>query len=145
MWYDLAREDYRGLARSQELLIGWLKSLESTTGIPLEATILAGFSQGAAMSLDVGLNLPLAGLICLSGYLHQTPQNIEPPLPSVLIVHGRQDTVVPPTAAQRVRDYLLTLGAPMQYKEFDMGHEISLAVLEVIREFILVNTTSKQF
>lgn len=140
MWYDLAREDYKGLAISQELLNDWLLSLESTMGIPLESTIVSGFSQGGAMALDVGLNLQLAGLISMSGYLHQTPQEVEPPLPSVLIVHGKQDTVVPLNAARRVRDYLLRLGAPLQYKEFDMGHEISAEVLEVVREFVLVNT-----
>lgn len=140
MWYDLAREDYKGLNLSQELLTEWLKSLASTLGIPFESTILSGFSQGGAMTLDVGLTLPLAGLICMSGYLHRTPQELEPPLPSILIVHGRQDTVVPINAAQRVRDYLLSLGAPMQYKEFDMGHEVRPEVIEVIREFILVNT-----
>jgi phospholipase/carboxylesterase len=142
MWYDLGREDYKGLALSQELLIDWLKSLEGLTGLPLESTILSGFSQGGAMTLDVGLTLPLAGLVCMSGYLHRTPQDLEPPLPSLLIVHGRQDTVVPLSAAQRVRDYLLNLGAPMQYKEFDMGHEIRPEVLDVIREFILVNTNT---
>jgi phospholipase/carboxylesterase len=140
MWYDLAREDYKGLAISQELLSNWLRSLENTMGIPLESTILSGFSQGGAMGLDVGLTLPLAGLISMSGYLHQTPQTVEPPLPSVLIVHGKQDTVVPLSAARKVRDYLLRLGAPMQYKEFDIGHEISAEVIEVVREFILVNT-----
>jgi phospholipase/carboxylesterase len=140
MWYDLEREDYRGLEQSQQMLTHWFKSLESTTGIPPESTILTGFSQGAAMTLDIGLNLPVAGLVCMSGYLHRTPQEVNPPLPSVLIVHGRQDTVVPLSAAQRVRDYLLSLGVPMQYKEFDMGHEIRLEVLYVIREFILVNT-----
>jgi phospholipase/carboxylesterase len=34
----------------------------------------------------------------------------------------------------------MSLGAPMQYKEFDMGHEIRLEVLEAIRDFILVNS-----
>ncbi|HEY9893239.1 MAG TPA: alpha/beta hydrolase [Candidatus Sericytochromatia bacterium] len=140
MWYDLEREDYKGLSQSQQWLTEWLKSLESTTGIALESTILTGFSQGGAMTLDVGLNLPLAGLVCMSGYLHRTPQDVEPPLPSVLIVHGKQDTVVPLSAAHRVRDHLMSLGTPMQYKEFDMGHEIQLDVLEVIRDFILVNT-----
>lgn len=140
MWYDLSREDYKGLALSQQLLTDWIKSLASTTGISLESTILSGFSQGGAMTLDVGLNIPLAGLVCMSGYLHRTPQDLESPVPSVLIVHGRQDTVVPISAAQRVRDYLLNLGAPMQYKEFNMGHEIRPEVLEVIRDFIVVNT-----
>ena len=139
MWYDLDREDYKGLTLSQQALTSWLLSLPRTIGISLESTILAGFSQGGAMALDVGLNLPLAGLICMSGYLHRAPQEVEPPLPSILIVHGRQDTVVPLNAAHRVRDYLLNLGAPMQYKEFDMGHEIRPDALDVIREFILVN------
>jgi phospholipase/carboxylesterase len=54
-------------------------------------------------------------------------------------VHGKYDNVVPLSAAQRVRDHLMGLGTPMQYKEFEMGHEILPDVLEVIREFILVN------
>lgn len=140
MWYDLERQDYKGLSQSQEILTEWLKSLEQTTGISLESTILVGFSQGGAMTLDVGFTLPLAGLVCLSGYLHRTPQELEPPLPSVLIVHGRQDKVVPLSAANRVRDYLLGLGAPIQYKEFDMGHEVRPEVLDLLRDFILVNT-----
>lgn len=140
MWYDLSREDYLGLGSSQELLTEWLQSLENVTSIPLSSTILAGFSQGGAMTLDVGLTLPLAGLASLSGYLHRTPQNLEPPLPSVLIVHGKQDNVVPLSAAHRLRDYLLTVGVPLQYKEFDMAHEIRPEALAVIREFILVNT-----
>jgi phospholipase/carboxylesterase len=140
MWYDLAREDYWGLAESQQTLIEWLTSLESQTGVPLSSTFLLGFSQGGAMVLDVGLTLPLAGLISLSGYLHRTPQEIEPPVPPLLIVHGRQDPVVPIAAAQQLRDYLLMMGTPIQYKEFDIGHEISAEVLELVQEFILVNT-----
>ncbi|WP_446364685.1 alpha/beta hydrolase [Coleofasciculus chthonoplastes] len=140
MWYDLEREDYQGLAQSQRLLTDWLKSLESLTGIPLGSTIIMGFSQGGAMALDVGLHLPLAGLVSMSGYWHRTPQEIEPPLPPVLIVHGRQDNVVPLRVAHRLRDYLLALGAPMQYKEVDMGHEIAPEVVEIVRDFILVNT-----
>lgn len=140
MWYDLEREDYQGLAQSQLLLTDWLKSLNRITSIPLSSTIVTGFSQGGAMTLDVGLTLPLGGLVSMSGYLHRTPKEVEPPLPPVLIVHGRQDTVVPLNAAQRLRDYLLSLGAPIQYKEFNMGHEIVPEVIEVVRDFVLVNT-----
>lgn len=140
MWYDLERQDYQGLAQSKMLLMDWIKSLESTTGIPLSSTILGGFSQGGAMTLDVGLNLPIGGLVSMSGYLHRTPNELEPPLPPVLIVHGKQDAVVPISAAQRLRDYLLGLGTPMQYKEIDMGHEIVPEVIEIVHNFILVNT-----
>jgi phospholipase/carboxylesterase len=137
MWYDLYNSDYQGLAKSRQQLIDWLKSLERTTGVPLSRTILSGFSQGGAMTLDVGLTLPLAGLVSLSGYLHSTPQpTTGDSLPPVLMVHGRQDQVVPLSAAQQARDALTALSIAVKYHEFNMGHEILPAVLELMRSFV---------
>jgi len=137
MWYDLENKDYRGLAESRQMLSDWLLSLETKTGMPLSRTILGGFSQGGAMTLDVGLSLPVAGLICLSGYLHAVPQPSSNVLPPTLIVHGRQDTVVPLSAAVRSRDTLTALGASVQYREFDMGHEILPEVVALVRSFVV--------
>ena len=134
-WYRLESSDYLGLSESREQLLEWLRSLESTTGIPLAKTILSGFSQGGAMTMDVGLSLPVAGLCSLSGYLH-SPPHAESPAP-VMIVHGRQDPVVPLAAAQKARDRLTALGVEVDYYEFDMGHEIVPAVIDVMRRFIL--------
>ena len=136
MWYDLSSEKAEGLPESRKLLTDWLQSLDST-GVPLSRTILAGFSQGAAMTLDVGLGLPLAGLIALSGYLHPISESAISQFPSVLIVHGRQDSVVPLKAAWQARETLKALGVSVQYQEFDMGHEIRPEVLPVIHNFVL--------
>ncbi|KAM3097881.1 alpha/beta hydrolase [Phormidesmis sp. 146-35] len=144
MWYDLSdnlnfRADIatqQDLLTSRQLLTDWLKSLESETGIPLNRTILGGFSQGGAMTLDVGLSLPLAGLMVLSGYLHGAIPPLDTAIPPLLIVHGRQDEIVPLKAAQIARDRLTALGAPLQYQEFDMGHEISPQVLNEMQQFI---------
>ncbi len=136
-WYDLETREYKGLEESREMLRDWLKSLESSTGIPLSRTILAGFSQGGAMTLDVGLTLPLAGLISLSGYLHAQPQPESDTLPPILIVHGQQDYVVPLRAAHQARSALEALGASVQYREFDMGHEIIPAVIALMRSFVV--------
>ena len=135
-WYSLETKDYSGLAKSRQLLVEWLQSLEKTTGVPLSRTILSGFSQGGAMTLDVGLNLPLAGLCCLSGYLHSQPVASNSTLPPVLIVHGRQDPIVPLKAAQRARDELTALGVTVEYQEFDMGHEVQPPVLTLMQRFI---------
>jgi len=140
MWYDFG-EGYRGLSESQQLLREWLQSLTASTGIPLSRTILAGFSQGAAMALDVGLSLPVAGLVALSGYLHPRAASPEQSFPPVLIIHGRRDQVVPLRAAQEARDGLITAGASVQYHELDMGHEIQPAVLALIRDFVLAVST----
>ncbi|WP_293341663.1 alpha/beta hydrolase [Microcoleus sp. CAWBG58] len=143
MWYDLANKDAEGLVESRELLKELLLSLESSTGVPLSRTILGGFSQGGAMTLDVGLTLPLAGLICLSGYLHSSISPVAGiALPPVSIVHGTQDTIVPVSAAVRSRESLIAWGAPVQYREFNMGHEIIPEVVDVMRSFV-VETVSK--
>lgn len=137
-WYNLESQDDQGLISSRQRLTDWLKSLESTTGIPLSRTILSGFSQGGAMTLDVGFTLPLAGLVSLSGYLHSKPKpSAGESFPPVLIIHGRQDRVVPLGEAQRARDSLRAVGVPVRYQEFDMGHEIQPAVLAVMRNFVV--------
>nr|WP_322675999.1 alpha/beta hydrolase [Nostoc sp. DedQUE03]MDZ7971190.1 alpha/beta hydrolase [Nostoc sp. DedQUE03]MDZ8048678.1 alpha/beta hydrolase [Nostoc sp. DedQUE02] len=140
-WYDLRGENmYQGLPESRQLLTDFLESLESTTGIPLSRTILSGFSQGGAMTLDVGSKLPLAGLVVMSGYLHPdaltaAKSRISP----TLITHGKYDEVVPLQAALKARETLKSLGVAVEYHEFDMGHEIDPKTLEVLRNFV-VNT-----
>lgn len=90
------------------------------------------------MTLDVGLNLPLAALMVLSGYLHAPARLTESVTtsPPVLMVHGRQDTIVPLTASYQARDSLLALNIPVQYHELNMGHEIPLAVMNLMQSFI---------
>ena len=145
-WYELSRDNmYEGLPQSQELLIDFLQSLEHSTGVPLRKTILSGFSQGGAMTLDVGLKLPFAGLISMSGYLHSDIHGVENQtnniLPPVLIMHGKQDEVVPLVAAKKARDVLESLAVALKYDEFDGGHQITSQMLDVARTFILSNLT----
>ncbi|MBE9224989.1 dienelactone hydrolase family protein [Phormidium sp. LEGE 05292] len=135
-WYDFQRNE--GIQESRQLLTDWLSALESETGVPLSRTILSGFSQGGAMTLDVGLKLPLAGLVSLSGYLHPITQGIKPDaFPPTLIVHGTKDSIVPITAGQNARDTLTNLGVAVQYQEFNMAHEVIPAVLNLMRSFVL--------
>lgn len=146
MWYDFpsnfnfqgtpefsARDD---LATSRQALTDLLKSLPETTGVPLSRIILGGFSQGGAMTFDVGLRLPLAGLMVLSGYLHAPIVPQQATFPPVLMVHGRQDQVVPLSAAHQSLSSLQALDIAVRYQEFDMGHEIQPIVLEQVQSFV---------
>ncbi|MEB3310257.1 MAG: alpha/beta hydrolase [Snowella sp.] len=135
-WYALETQSHDGLAESRHQLRDWLLSLEAETGVPLSRTILGGFSQGGAMTLDVGIELPLAGLICLSGYLHFQPHLLKNPIAPILMVHGRQDRVVPIQAARQARDALTAIAAEVEYHEFDMGHEIPQLLLSLVEKFI---------
>ena len=138
-WYDLRTENmYAGLVESKQLLIDWLQSLEANTGVPLSRTILSGFSQGGAMTLDVGLSLPLAGLVVMSGYPHPSVATLNPGnFPPTLIMHGTKDEVVPLQAAIKSRDMAKSLGVAVEYHEFEMGHEINLPMLEALRTFVV--------
>ncbi len=137
MWYDLQSQDYQGLTESRQILLEWLLSLEGKTGIPLSRTILSGFSQGGAMILDVGLTLPLAGLVSMSGYLHFNPQLSDGALPPILMTHGNLDMVVPLAMTIASREGLKGIGASVEYHEFSGGHEIPRTVIQLIHDFVL--------
>jgi phospholipase/carboxylesterase len=124
------------LATSREVLNDWVQSLPESTGIPLDRTWIAGFSQGGAMTLEIGLDLPVAGLIVMSGYLHSDIAKPQSDAPPVAIVHGRQDDVVPIAAARQSRDKLTEWGVKVRYQEFDMGHSIVPEVLDVVKNFV---------
>ena len=135
-WYDISvadltrREDEGGLRDSQrdvEALI----AREKARGIPASRIILAGFSQGCAMTLQTGLRHPekLAGMLCLSGYLplnekvahERTEESIDTP---IFMAHGRQDPVVPFIRAEQSRDILKDLGYTIEWHDYPMQHSL---------------------
>ena len=122
------------LQDSRQKLTAWMKSLPQKTGIPLEKTIMGGFSQGGAMTLDVGPTLPLAAMLILSSYSHMPIAACITPRP-VLLLHGRQDPVVPLEKAVDTKAQLEQQNIRVSYHEFDMGHEVSLEALRVASDF----------
>lgn len=130
--YDFVTQE--DLQRSRQLLTQWLQDLAATTQIPLSHTVLAGFSQGGAMTLDVGNQLPVAGQMILSGYLHG-PVIAPVTTRSLLMVHGSFDPIVPVEKAHQAKQALETVGATVQYHEIAMGHEILPAVIRLMSDF----------
>lgn len=141
MWYDFEQmsSDFRlddsQLIASQEILTELIAYIPEITGLPIEKTILAGFSQGGAMTFDVGLKLPLAGLISMSGYLHPQSAIANTP-PPVLMVHGLQDPVVPIAQAIAAKDQLAAMGVQIEYHALPMGHTIDMTVIDLFRNFV---------
>ena len=105
----------------------------SEHSIPLQSTVVLGFSQGAAMALDAGCELPLAGVVACSGYPHPdwTPPMERPP---VLLLHGRSDEVVPCQAAEELQRRLSPSEATCRLRTFDGGHTVPETLFPVINE-----------
>ncbi|HEY0488400.1 MAG TPA: alpha/beta hydrolase [Telluria sp.] len=137
-WYDIVgtdiarREDEAGL-RSSQAEVEALIAREKSRGIPAERIILAGFSQGCAMTLQTGLrhDEKLAGLLCLSGYVpladkisnERTEASLKTP---VFLVHGTHDGVIPVARAHQSRDLLKALGYQVEWHEYPMQHSLCL-------------------
>jgi len=135
-WYDIrgnniaSREDETGLRQSQGM-IEQLIAQEKPLGTPASRIILAGFSQGCAMTLQTGLRHPekLAGLLCLSGYLplsamigvERHPSNNDTP---IFLAHGRSDPIVPIDLAEASHDMLKSLGYKVEWHEYAMQHSV---------------------
>ncbi|MFY8148936.1 MAG: alpha/beta hydrolase [Prochlorococcaceae cyanobacterium] len=134
-WYDLQPIDWGALPAARASLTGRLQDLARS--VPLPRTVLLGFSQGAALALDAGCALPLAGIVACSGYPHEGWQ---PPaaaaLPPVLLSHGRQDPVVPYAASEELLRRLQGAGGRAELLPFEGGHTIDAAVLPVLAGFV---------
>lgn len=147
-WYDILgmdlvrREDAQGL-RASQLRINDLIEREIERGIPAEHIVLAGFSQGCAMTLQTGLRYsqPLAGLMCLSGYLpladtiaeerHAANQNVP-----IFMAHGRGDGVVLINRAEASRDHLKSLGYAIEWHEYMMQHSVCAEEVDDISRWL---------
>lgn len=98
-------------------------------------SLLIGFSQGAIMALHaVSAGLPVAGVIALSGRL-AGPVGPRSDWPSITLLHGADDPVMPAAAVRATEAWLHDAGADPRLTVFDrLGHAIDARVLAAIRD-----------
>ena len=147
-WYDITglelgrREDENGLRASQKDIEAFIER-EKARGIPASRIILAGFSQGCAMTIQTGLRHPepLAGLLCLSGYVPlsahlATERSDASKSTPIFMAHGRYDNVVPFNRAEASRDLLVSLGYQLEWHEYAMQHTLCLEEVQHISAWL---------
>jgi phospholipase/carboxylesterase len=149
-WYDILalgsqqqREDEAGLRQSQALVEG-LIAKEKARGVPARRIVLAGFSQGCAMTLMTGLRHDerLAGLVGLSGYLplaakaeaERHPANSDVP---IFLAHGTQDPVIPIARARASREALVGMGHAVEWHEYAMPHSVCAEEIGDLNRWLL--------
>ena len=136
-WYDITdisttrSKDEAGIRHSADKIHA-LVNFEIERGIPASRIILAGFSQGGAMALHVGLRYPekLAGIMALSAYLlfpdrlgseHSEANSATP----VFIGHGTQDPMVPIFLGEHIRSALQDGHWPVEWHSYPIPHSVS--------------------
>ena len=146
-WYDIlemggGREDGEGLRLSQEAIEA-LIAQEEARGIDASRIVLAGFSQGGAITFQAGLRHPkrLAGLMALSTYLplagtvedEKHEANREVP---IFMAHGTGDPMIAIGRAQQSRKMLEALGYAIEWHEYPMPHSVCPQEIEDIANWL---------
>jgi phospholipase/carboxylesterase len=135
-WYDIRElsldgvEDSAGILASAARLDEFIER-ERALGIRADRIVLAGFSQGGAMALQVGLRYRerLAGVLALSTYLPLRDRLASEAAEAnrgvaILMCHGRYDPVLTIQTGRLSRDALQALGYRVQWNEYGMQHEL---------------------
>ena len=135
-WYDILSldgergHDRRGVGESIQQVNALLER-ERERGIDADRIILAGFSQGGAIALQLGLRYPhrLAGLIGLSTYMLfaselQDSMNEANQKTPVFLAHGTTDPMVLPAMGEAARKQLVALGLPLEWHTYPMPHSV---------------------
>lgn len=147
-WFDvyglenLDQEDEPGILDAQRAVTKLIEQ-EVANGVASDRIVLAGFSQGGAMSLYTGLRYdkPLAGIIALSTYLplakklsaEASEANNQTP---ILMAHGRFDPVLPIILGKKTYELLEHLGYPIEWHEYPMAHQVCFEEIELIGKWL---------
>lgn len=124
--------DFQEEEQSRQKILDLIDHLVDTFKVDKKRVVLAGFSQGAAMSLCTGLTEPekVAAFAMFSGRFvaEIEPQISRSPALNKLrsfIAHGSNDTMLPIQYAAENKSKLDQLGIPVLYSEDITGHNIS--------------------
>jgi phospholipase/carboxylesterase len=140
-WYDIGyedltlKEDEKGVRESQQCIEALIEQ-QLARGVPAAQVALAGFSQGGAIALQTVLRHPsrLAGVLALSAYL-ALPEKLEGERAAcnndvpIFMAHGIDDPIVPLKLAQASCARLLSMGYPVQWREYAMPHSVCVEEL----------------
>ena len=145
-WYDIrglgerADEPCDGIDDSRKTVQSLIQA-QLDEGLTHEKIILAGFSQGGALSLYTGLSLDyrIAGIVCMSGYLpftrsfRATPEALQTP---VLHCHGSADQMVQLSWAEAGVESLRRQNVKVDFRLYDMGHSACEEELEEVGDWM---------
>ena len=148
-WYDIKMMDIgkmpdeAGIRKSEASVLELIEA-QINSGFKAEQIILAGFSQGGAISLHTATRTQhrFAGIVALSCYLpvpekltdEHSGVNLKTPL---FMGHGSYDPVVPYDLGESSYQTLKQAGYQASWHEYPLQHGVSMDELEDIKRFIL--------
>ena len=148
-WYAVRRlgfPDPSTFGPTMEKLTGWFDSLPDALGVPVDRTVLGGFSQGAVMTYALGLGKGRprpAGIVALSGFMPTVEGwQLDEELggyPAAL-GHGTFDPIIEVAFGREAKERLEKAGADVTWRESPVQHTIDPDYIPELREFVAART-----
>jgi phospholipase/carboxylesterase len=145
-WYDILELDLERRVDATQLrgsaaAVAKLIDRERERGIVSRRILIAGFSQGGAVGIELALSYPhrLAGLIALSTYfataatLDPHPANRDLP---ILVCHGKADPLVAERFGRDSVERLRELGYAVDYRTYPVEHSVDMQEIKDIGAWI---------
>ena len=141
-WYPAIPAHAEGIRRSRGLIYRVLEEIQSC-GVSSSSVAFLGFSQGCVMSMEVGLSLEsrLAGIVGISGFIHQPARLVEGLKPhhsklSIFLSHGWQDEVLSFEKTEEQMEILKPHLAGLQWHPMSKGHHVGAGELDLVEAFL---------
>jgi len=150
-WFDLTKDNPNYILEqsinAEKKLDQFLAEVKEEYKLENDKICLSGFSQGCMMSINVGLTskdeynciVGFSGKIINLDNLKTRKKNST----SVLLVHGEQDEIVPPTNLLEAKDFLLRENISVETHLIkNCGHHIPVEASSIALNYILKNINS---
>ena len=137
-WYNLNLSDpsnkyqFSDVKKAKQDILKFINEIQQKYGLHKSKVYVGGFSQGAIMSLYLGLSQPelVDGVIALSGHLYPEVKNEikhNPDLSKlkIFLSHGKQDNVLGFAEAEDGFNYLNNRGIKVDKFWYNTKHNIS--------------------
>jgi len=132
-WGDTEEEQATSRARVRARL----RELLGESGPARARVVIAGFSQGASMAIDLAVEEPrIGGLVSLS----PCASWLRGELPKreglrVLLVHGKHDDTCPVSESRTLAGVLEAAHKPVEYIELEGGHSVPQQAIHALSTF----------
>ena len=143
-WYPLPKEINGEIVEDDEGIYESKKNILSSLSQHInhdKRLFIGGFSQGAALSLSLGLNgdIDCQSIIAISGYIPSAASiDIKNNDVNVYISHGKKDTTISLDTHKKSTEYLRDNA--IKFTEFidDCGHTISKPMIDSLTDWLFL-------
>jgi phospholipase/carboxylesterase len=151
-WFDLTKDDNEYILKEskkgEKKLHQFIKEIKKEFKLKNSEICLSGFSQGCMMSINLGLT-SVESYNCVVGFsgkiidredlLKRKTSNTK-----MLLIHGDQDKVVPPTSLLEAKDFLIRNNINVKTNMIkNCEHHISVEASSIALNYIKNNFNNK--